>query len=79
MKIIGSVPNANERLTEQLLDFKYNADTYLHCGDRHTIDFPKQRYSIRQGEENRACSRCLLSDASCMFSKQNRTQRDNLR
>ena len=31
----------NERLNEQLLHFKYNADTMLQCGDRDQIDYPR--------------------------------------
>ena len=30
----------NGHLTEQLLHFKYNADTMLQYGDRHQIDYP---------------------------------------
>ena len=32
---------ANKHLVEQLLDFKYNANEYLHYGDRSKIDYPK--------------------------------------
>ena len=31
----------NEHLTEQLLHFKYNADTMLQHGDRNQIDYPR--------------------------------------
>ena len=31
----------NAHLTEQLLHFKYNADTMLQYGDRNQIDYPR--------------------------------------
>ena len=31
----------NEYLTEQLLHFKYNANTMLQYGDRNQIDYPR--------------------------------------
>ena len=31
---------ANKHLTEELLDFKYNATEYLRQGDRRQIDYP---------------------------------------
>ena len=31
---------ASKHLTEELLDFKYNATEYLRCGDRVQIDYP---------------------------------------
>ena len=32
---------ANAHLTEQLLQYKYNADTMLQYGDRNQIDYPR--------------------------------------
>ena len=33
----------NEHLAEQLLHFKYNADTMLQCGDKNQIDYPRAK------------------------------------
>ena len=40
-KDISGAKRHNAHLTEQLLHFKYNADTMLQHGDRNQIDYPR--------------------------------------
>ena len=44
----------SRHLTEELLDFKYNATECLRCGDRGQIDYPDaeiMRWTIKRKEK----------------------------